>query len=310
MTQVGTGVGLRSSHAHDVFISYSRKDKAFAVALENALRRYKPPSDLGVRNDYVNVFRDENDFTAGDYGKILDEELKSSAALVVICSPNARKSPFVDDEIRRFARSKGANADIIPILISGVPNNEADAAQDAQKAFPQALCDVMQLPLAISYLDFNTGLDKVTRGNFEGCWYTLLANIFHVSRAVIEQRDKKRKARVRNSWIAALAAVATAFGHWASGRSSLDKKPSRREMPRLPVRWRCTVAQSLTAALMAGKRRQRILHSCSQLRVTGLTRPMMPTRPFNTPSTRPRDNSRSSDSRAPSEQSVRMAELW
>src|SRR3954447_15021837 len=121
---------MKPSYAHDVFISYSRRDKAFAVELEHALRRYKPPSDLGVRDGYINVFRDENDFTAGDYRKVLDKELAGSATLVVVCSPNARESLFVDEEIRRFAKGRGENPDIVPILFSGVPNNEADAAHD------------------------------------------------------------------------------------------------------------------------------------------------------------------------------------
>ena len=33
---------------NDAFISYSRRDKAFAVALEKALENFKPPRDLNV----------------------------------------------------------------------------------------------------------------------------------------------------------------------------------------------------------------------------------------------------------------------
>jgi len=200
-----------ASHSHDAFISYSRRDKAFAVALEKALEHYKPPRNLDVAQRHLRIFRDENDFTAGDYERVLNENLRSSRRLIVICSPNARKSKFVDEEIRHFVQAKGSSVDLIPVLIAGVPNNDAGPEQEAEKAFPQALCDVMQMPLAISYLGFSAGAGKIRSGSFEGPWYTILANILGVTRAAVEERERKRQARTRNAWIAALASLATVF---------------------------------------------------------------------------------------------------
>jgi len=85
---------------NDAFISYSRKDKAFAVAIEKALESYKPPRDLKVPQRHLVVFRDESDFTGVEYHGALAKHLGASAKLIVLCSPNARLSEFVNDEIR------------------------------------------------------------------------------------------------------------------------------------------------------------------------------------------------------------------
>ena len=61
-------------------------------------------------------------------------------------------------------------------------------------AFPAAMCEVMSMPLASSYRDFKYGRDKVNKGIFDGSWFTILANLYDVSRSEIEQREKKRQA--------------------------------------------------------------------------------------------------------------------
>ena len=95
-------------HAYDAFISYSRKDEAFASALEKALEAYTPPKDLKVPQRPLDIFRDKEDFTGNDYVQSLEKYLHCSSKLIVLCSPSARQSPFVNDEIRRFAKAKGS----------------------------------------------------------------------------------------------------------------------------------------------------------------------------------------------------------
>lgn len=183
-------------YKHDVFISYSRKNEAFARKLEQSLESYRPPKDLKVQQRYLEVFRDKEDFTAGEYHQNLDKHLKESAKLLVICSPAARKSKYVNDEIQRFAQTRGAEH-IIPVLASGIPNNEAKPGQEEEMAFPEALCKVMQMPLAINYLGLDVHRDKINKGVFSDAWYTTLADIYGISRSEVEQREKRRRARTR-----------------------------------------------------------------------------------------------------------------
>ena len=131
------------SFTYDVFISYSRRDFVFARALEKALEDYVPPKGLAVPQRRLVAFRDEEDFTGVEYNKSLREHLENSAKMLVICSPDARASKYVSDEIRLFAEMRGAQ-NIIPILLSGIPNNEAyQPEHEKQKAFTRCLREVM-----------------------------------------------------------------------------------------------------------------------------------------------------------------------
>ena len=182
----------KQTYIHDVFISYSRKDKEFARKLDKSLKDYKPPKDPKVPQRNLDVFRDEEDFTGVEYHHSLEKHLKESAKLIVLCSPDARRSDYVADEIRRFAEANSAD-NIIPVLVSGIPNNIAKPGQEDEMAFPEALYEFMEMPLANSeYHGFNLKKDKVNKGAFEGSWFFLLSNIYGVSRNDIEQREKKR----------------------------------------------------------------------------------------------------------------------
>lgn len=181
---------------YDCFISYSRKDIEFARKLEKALERYRPAKGLGISKKNLQIFRDEQDMTGTEYFQSVTAHLNDSEKLIVICSPNARNSNLVDDEIRRFCELKDPQ-NIISILVDGIPNNEANAEQKNQMAFPKALCNAMEMPLAIDYLGFSGSKNKLNKGFFENSWHTLLANIYNLSRNEIEQREKKKQMRQR-----------------------------------------------------------------------------------------------------------------
>jgi WD40 repeat protein len=182
---------------HDAFISYSRKDKVFAARLHKALANYQPPRDLPLPQRRLDVFLDEDDFTGTEYFQSVERHLKDSGKLIVLCSPAARASQFVNDEIERFANTRGPEH-IISLLIAGLPNNEATASdQSALMAFPDALCAHLKMPLAADYRGFDPDRSRVDRGAYEASWYTTLANLYDISRAQIEERDRKRRARWR-----------------------------------------------------------------------------------------------------------------
>jgi WD40 repeat protein len=181
---------------YDAFVSYSRVDKSFANALTKTLESYKAPRDLALPQRNLKIFRDEADFTGVEYFASVKRHLTNSRSLIVLCSPDARRSAYVNDEIRRFAEFHGAER-IVPVLCAGIPNNEATHQREAEKAFPDALCELMEMPLAVNYVGFDAGKDKINKGAFENSWYTLLANLFGLTRNEIEQRDKRRQARQR-----------------------------------------------------------------------------------------------------------------
>jgi hypothetical protein len=198
----------------DVFISYSRRDSAPAQALERALRRYRPPAEVGLPRRYLRVFRDQSDFRGTDYESAVRRHLSGSRKLVLICSPAAARSKFVDAEVQFFAEQRGAQH-VIPLLWSGIPNNEAVEATRQDCAFPPALVRALSMPLAVDYRGTDLANNRVNDGP-DGRWYALLANIYDIARADIEQRERKRKSQLMRYWISGLSVVVLALASIAT----------------------------------------------------------------------------------------------
>ena len=240
---IGRAAGMSGKNsaapAFGAFISYKRADEPFAVLLEKALERFTPPRDLHLPSRQLNIFRDREDLTGTEYHASIRRYLESSAKLIVVCSPHARSSPYVNDEIRTFAGVHPAS-NIIPILLSGLANNEASAEQETQKAFPDALCELQAMPLAADYRGFDLRRDRVDKGRFEGAWYTLLANIYDVSRSELEQRDKRRQARIRRvrmliAGAVGIALVALSIWALASRQEALSRQLAANSISQLSI---------------------------------------------------------------------------
>jgi hypothetical protein len=200
---------------YDGFISYSRRDEAFAAALQTALQKFTPPRGPGEPSRGLYIFRDRSDFSGVDYRAAIAQHLERSKALIVLCSPAARESRYVNDEIDEFVRLKGPSR-IVPVLVSGIPNNEAHPGNESQLAFPEALMRVFATPLAADYRGFVHNL-RPSKPPYSDAWYFLLANLLGLPRAVVEQREEQRRARRHRRRVAAaavVAAVAIAGSGW------------------------------------------------------------------------------------------------
>jgi hypothetical protein len=90
------------------FLSYSHADKAWGKWLHAALEGYRIDKDLVGRETPVGpvpkmlrpIFRDREDFSAGHSltAQTL-AALEASQFLIVICSPNAAQSAYVNEEL-------------------------------------------------------------------------------------------------------------------------------------------------------------------------------------------------------------------
>jgi hypothetical protein len=179
---------------YDAFISYSRRNMAFAVQLQKALERYRLPRLAGKVRRRLRIFRDQSDLIGADYFDSIDAALTESAKLILVCSPEAARSTYVNDEVRRFIERRGAD-NIIPLLLNGLPNNEVSPEQEDGKAFPPALCEALEMPLAIDYRGIESDDSKLHRGRFRHAWFSMLAGTLDVSREEIEERDRVRRRR-------------------------------------------------------------------------------------------------------------------
>ncbi|HEX8112364.1 MAG TPA: TIR domain-containing protein [Kofleriaceae bacterium] len=186
----------------DAFISYSRRDIAFARKLQSVLESYVPPIGLGLEPRSLRVFRDESDIQGSRYYNSIDDHLRQSRRLVLICSPSARQSRFVDDELTRFLTYRRPD-DIIPVLLSGKPNGETKVSE--HWAFPDVLMDHLGEPRALEMREFDPRIDEFDGQRWVSSWYSLLADLFGLERRVIEERDSRRRfiegsVRAKDLW--------------------------------------------------------------------------------------------------------------
>src|SRR4051812_41692624 len=90
------------------FISYSRKDEKWAKWLQNKLEIYKLPSSIlsesngNFPKQIGPIFLDSSDIGIGGLQQNLSRELKDSRFLIIISSPNAAKSSWVNLEVENF----------------------------------------------------------------------------------------------------------------------------------------------------------------------------------------------------------------
>jgi hypothetical protein len=101
-------IGLK----YRAFISYSNTDTSWAKWLHGKLEGFPIDKDLVCRETATGaipktlrpIFRDRDDFTAGDtLSEQTLEALDASQALVVICSPASATSHYVNEELRKLA---------------------------------------------------------------------------------------------------------------------------------------------------------------------------------------------------------------
>src|SRR5262245_64040055 len=93
------------------FLSYSHQDRTWAKWLHAALEGYRVDKDLIGRETPAGpvprtlrpIFRDREDFSAGhSLTEQTQAALQSSQFLIVLCSPNAARSIYVDEASRRY----------------------------------------------------------------------------------------------------------------------------------------------------------------------------------------------------------------
>jgi hypothetical protein len=204
-------------YRYAAFVSYSSRDARFANRLHGALERYGIPASLGKfdligggkTNRIYPVFRDREELAAGHLGPQIEANLKASAALIVVCSPNSAASPWVQKEIEFFL-ALGRRDKIFAIIADTAPLLDEHGADFTPLCFPPAFRgDALNGdPLEPLAADARRGQD-----GFRKSWLKIVAGLIGVSPGQIIDRDRKRRAQQSLAVIAgvgaSLAAAAT-----------------------------------------------------------------------------------------------------
>jgi tetratricopeptide (TPR) repeat protein len=129
------------------FISYSHRDSKWADWLHKGLETYRPPKTVigthtprgVVPKRLAPIFRDREELaSATDLGTVISEALQQSACQIVICSPQAAKSKWVNEEIIAFKRL-GREDRIFCLIVGGEPNATDLPNRADEECFPPAL---------------------------------------------------------------------------------------------------------------------------------------------------------------------------
>jgi len=168
---------IDSEFRYEAFISYSHDDERRARRLHTWLEQYRIPrrliSEHGFPSDrLLPVFRDQDELaSSADLTASLVTALEESRNLIVLLSPSAARSRWVNEEIRRF-RSMGRGNRILCALVAGqLSENLPPALKDAPEPMVVNLAGPartqrhgrQQLMAAL----LNVGVDELRQRNVE-----------------------------------------------------------------------------------------------------------------------------------------------
>ncbi|MEH3102749.1 MAG: toll/interleukin-1 receptor domain-containing protein [Sphingomonas phyllosphaerae] len=208
------------------FISYSHADGAAARWLHRRLETFRmpralvgTPSSVGpVQRKLLPSFRDRDELAAsGDLGTELRAALAASRFQIVLCSPRAAQSRWVNEEILSFKRLHGEHR-TLALIVSGEPY-----AGDERECFPPALRfqlgadqNLSTIPAEPIAADIRPGKDGRRLAALK-----LIAGVAGVPLDALVRRDAARRQR-RLMWITAaslvVAAVTVGLAIYAEGQ--------------------------------------------------------------------------------------------
>ena len=223
LKQTDQDQSLWDQYHYKAFISYSREDRVAGSQVQKQLELFKVPKALRGRETangpiparIAPVFRDLSDLDAhGSLTENIETVLSRSAFLIVLCSPSAAKSHWVNKEIETFCELGGADR-IVPILVEGHPHEFNDASSP-EGAFPPALIH------AATRKGGGNPTAPDMRPKAEGIDFTILktaAAIIGISPEILsqrvaerERRDKRMQRRIAGIMTGLTAvAIATSF---------------------------------------------------------------------------------------------------
>ena len=173
------------------FLSYSSQDTAWADWLHRAIEAYAVPRRLvglptpagPAPRNFRPVFKDSAELAADpDLKASISNALDRSAFLIVLCSPAAARSHWVDAEIRRFVALHGIGR-VLCVIVGGEPSG---AAPDC---FPPALQEA-------GYAEPVAADLRLGRQGRRTALLKLLAGMLGIGLDELVHRDAQRRHRV------------------------------------------------------------------------------------------------------------------
>lgn len=147
--------GARRASPHQrymAFLSYSHDDDKDAAWFHENLEEFRVPkrligqlTDMGpVPKRLSPIFRDRHELAAAaDLGEEIEEAIAGSRFLIVLCSPSAAQSHWINEEIKCFKRLHREDR-VLAVILDGEPFASDEPGREHEECFPPALrfhCD-------------------------------------------------------------------------------------------------------------------------------------------------------------------------
>lgn len=212
---------------YDAFLSYSRTaDGRLAPALQSGLQNFSRP---WWRRRALAVFRDDTSLAANPgLWTSITAALDRSRYLILLASPRAAASSWVDKEIRHWCATKPAGT-ILPVVTEGTWewDEEASGFDAASTAVPPALREVFAEEPRFVDLRWARSAEELDlrHSRFRAAVADLAAPLHGVSKDDLEGEDVRRHRTTRRTVAATvvvlvLLTVAAVVGAWFADRNA------------------------------------------------------------------------------------------
>lgn len=195
---------MNSQFKYYAFISYNAKDTEWGKKLQKKLEHYKLPATLCSEHGWPRrpikpVFFAPTDIQPGGLSNELQERLKASQHLIVVCSPNSAKSEWVGREIEYF-HGLGRHNNIHFFIVDGKPHS----GNPETECF-NPIIDKLGLPEILG-ANIHEKVYKWPWLNKERAYVQLISKLLGVEFDSIWQRHKRQL--IRKTMIGALGVIA------------------------------------------------------------------------------------------------------
>jgi len=199
------------------FISYSSKDTAWGRQMQRKLEHYRMPATLCSEHGWERrpmkpVFFAPSDIQPGGLNEELQERLKASRNLIVICSPNSARSEWVGKEIE-FFHQLGRTKQIHFFIVDGQPHS----GNEETECF-NPVVERLGLPEILG-ANIHERVYRWPWLNKERAYVQLVSKLLGVEFDTIWQRHRRLLVRKAVTWAVGIVAVIAALaGVWLANQ--------------------------------------------------------------------------------------------
>lgn len=204
---------MKQQYKYFAFISYNSHDTSWGKRLQRKLEGYRMPATLCSEHGWARkpinpVFFAPTDIQPGGLTEELQDRLRASKNLIVICSPYSAKSEWVGKEIA-FFYSLGRAKDIYFFIVDGVPHSG-----DSDTECFNPVVNTLGLPEILG-ANINEKVYRWPWLNRERAYVQLITKLLGVEFDNIWQRHRRLLRKKIAAWtVGIVLVIAALLGVW------------------------------------------------------------------------------------------------